>query len=232
MTTRAFVELGRDKGGDFWTVDGERLPTRFNDHETLDLVARAIGGRQYAVDSGAWAQEYARRCHSNISGEDALSRLLDRLDRLDRSVRAASRSFIGWWGERESRKVRRSFEYAGAGWEGETVPGRYELHVSGTYPWFCARLDAIHTKSWFQNRIGAHYGSNNLKTERAPDHYGVQLDRYGAAEAALQGKVHLAQNWEVFHTGDFHTERKWNNEREEWDTSRGREIVRIQKREA
>ena len=108
---------------------------------------------------------------------------------------------VGYWIERETRTVSKSFEYAGAGWVGETVPGRYPIR-KGSY-WYSATLDAVHTESWFQNRLGAALGSNNLDTTRKPDTYGVQLDQMSLGQCAADGRVELAPGWEVVTVGTY-----------------------------
>lgn len=184
-----YVRVGE---GGRWEVDGQELKPGGREHEQMQAVARILGGSPYALDAAQHFEDRARLYGWDQAGAEATFR-----NDFERCCAAVRRSFVGVWIEREMRVVTKGFEYAGQGWTGETIPGRYKLRVEPSGYWICTTMKATHTRSWFQSRIGATYGSNNLCTDRKPDTYGEQHEFYSLARHVLAGRVVLAPGWRV-----------------------------------
>lgn len=116
------------------------------------------------------------------------------------------RKTIGYWTEKEERELRRSFEYAGAGEIHRTHVGDHPVTVTNDHRWFHANLRSTRIDSWFQNRIGACYGSNNRDKTPRPDTYSIQMDAYELARAVRRGDVVLGHEWKVEDTGRVYGE--------------------------
>lgn len=115
---------------------------------------------------------------------------------------------IGVWHERAARKVTHYGEYAGAGHTMLTIPGDYTIYgrefTDGGMPrWYCAKIDATNIHSWFQNRIGAHYGSDNSRRDPYPCEARIQYDAFVVAQEWMQGKITLAEGWTVICCGMY-----------------------------
>lgn len=106
---------------------------------------------------------------------------------------------IGYLNCDAQQGVQRSFEYAGAGeiWnlDAATIP----LHNNGY--WISGRRPGVRVESWFQNRIGACYGSDNRDTTPQPGEIGIQFRNYEAARLVAKGRVTLAPGWKLVQTG-------------------------------
>jgi hypothetical protein len=104
----------------------------------------------------------------------------------------------------DATKTQRYGEYAGAGETWELDARRVELHCSGGH-WVCGKRPGTRTASWFQNRIGATLGSNNLDETPVRGFYGVQYDRYEAGRLYAEGRLTLADGWEAEYRGEYST---------------------------
>lgn len=98
--------------------------------------------------------------------------------------------------------IHRSFEYAGAGeiWNLDAccVPVTYDGHywILGSRPGTCV-------ESWFQNRIGGCYGSDNRNKEPRPGDFGIQMDPFTAAKHVLSGALVLEPDWKCCVVGEY-----------------------------
>ncbi len=91
----------------------------------------------------------------------------------------------------------RTFEYAGAGeiWNlDEATIDIYEPHDQNNY-WFYGQRPGTRIDSWFQNRIGDCYGSDNRDKTPKLGTIGVQFDSYGAGRMAAAGRLELFNGW-------------------------------------
>jgi len=97
--------------------------------------------------------------------------------------------------------VHRSFEYAGAGEIWNLDEADIPLYHKGY--WITGDRPGTRVDSWFQNRIGASYGSDNRDTQPQRGSIGVQLRNYDAAKMAAAGRLTLAAGWRLVQTGTY-----------------------------
>ena len=100
------------------------------------------------------------------------------------------RPIVAYLIQTEEEGCRRSQEYAGAGeiWERHAAL----VPICDHGYWAIGRGPATRTDSWFQNRIGAHYGSDNRDKSRVPGEWTHQMDWFSLARAVFHGRAILA----------------------------------------
>lgn len=105
---------------------------------------------------------------------------------------------IGYLTVAERENVHRNFEYAGSGEIWNLHPACVEV-VSGGYgsPFALYSHPGERIDSWFQNRIGSCYGSDNRDNSVVPGKYPMQLTYFDLARKVLQGEMTLCDGWRV-----------------------------------
>lgn len=101
----------------------------------------------------------------------------------------------------EAKNVFRGFEYAGAGEYWDLDECEVELRYNGR--WFLASRPGTRVDSWFQNRIGSVYGSDNRDKTPVRGEYGIQFDAFRAGELVNEGRLALDEGWVCEQIGEY-----------------------------
>lgn len=98
-----------------------------------------------------------------------------------------------------------TFEYAGAGeiWnlDAAIIP-IFKVDPGPTY-WFVGKRPGVRIDKWFQNRIGATYGSDNRDRAHVRGFVGIQFDAYTAGTYAAAGDLALEEGWTFKQVGQY-----------------------------
>jgi hypothetical protein len=96
-----------------------------------------------------------------------------------------------------------TFEYAGAGAVWNLDEADIPVVRSKDGYWFIVRRPGTRIDSWFQNRIGASYGSNNRDTTPKVGTVSMQFDKYTAGKYVAEGVLTLSEGWVNVKVGEY-----------------------------
>lgn len=115
-------------------------------------------------------------------------------------------SIIGYLHLDAREKVFRTFEYAGAGeiWNLHAACVKVVTSDSPGFALYSQPGERI--DSWFQNHIGACYGSDNRDTTVVPGNYGMQADFFSLGQFVQEGRMTLCDGWELYEYDDTYSD--------------------------